>query len=112
MTLDFCQITGFCSFCTLVAANLGSFGLAASAELLERFFDFSLNVFLANWTLWPACLWGTRTALAWTALAWTTLTARAAWTALAAWTAWTALTKSALSWTADTRCAGCGAPSA
>ena len=112
MTLDFCQITGFRPFCTLVAANLGSFGLATSAELLERFFDFALNVFLTNWTLGAACLWGARTTLAWTALAWAALTAGTAWTSLTARAAWTTLTKSALSWTANTGCAGCGAPSA
>jgi hypothetical protein len=116
LTLDFCQITGFCTFCTLVAANLGSFGLAASAELLERFFDFALNVFLTNWTLGTPCLRAARTTLAWTALtagaAWTALTSGAAWTALTSGAAWTTLTKSALSWTADTGCASCGTPSA
>ncbi len=107
MTLDFCQITGFCPFCTLVAANLGTFGLPSSAKLLEGFFDFALNVFLANGTLGASCLRAARTTLAWAAL-----TAWAAWTALTAGAAGATLAESALSWTSYACCAGCGAPSA
>ena len=100
MTLEFGHFAGFCTLCTLVAANLGSLGFAASAELLKGLFNLALDVLLTDFARSASALWST-----WATLTGTTLTSGAA---LATWAALVA----SLTGSADTCSAGGRATSA